>query len=432
MTEKVKHSRLFLWFVQVLKVCGRELLLVFRDEGVVIFFLLLNAVYPVLYALIYNPEVVRDERVVVIDDNRTAMSRDLIRRMDATQEVAIVGYAANMEEAREAMYRKDCYGILHVPRDFAQSVTRGEQGHISLYCDMSVMMRYKAMFTALTNVTQAMGNERLAAKIEPLTSMGGSIIESRQVPVGNPAMGIASAVLLFILPLVLQQSMILGIAMLHGGSIERRRRNGGRDPMAIEAGPAATIIGKMMCHQIVYVLPVIYVLHYVPLMFGFPQYGDLLHIICLAVPFIIVVSLMGQTLQAVVNERESVFLLFVTVMSACRPMVPCSIRQPMSTGCCGYRCLLCPSWPIWLSVSSIVVVIALGLLPARTTQTSSPASIWLKTASANTLRLKFRCLSCLSMKCNIRQAQECWCGASMKRCPSCWLCAARRRFLSTI
>ncbi len=311
MTEKIKHSRLFLWFIQVLRVCGRELLLVFRDEGVVIFFLLLNAVYPVFYALIYNPEVVRDERVVVVDDNRTAMSRDFIRRMDATQEVSIIGYAANMQEAQEAMHSKDCYGILHVPRDFSQSVTRGEQGHVSLYCDMSVMMRYKAMFTALTSVTQAMGNERLAAKVEPVLNMGSSIIESRQVPVGNPAMGIASAVLLFILPLVLQQSMILGIAMLHGGSIERRRRNGGRDPLAIEASPGATIIGKMMCHQIVYVLPVIYVLHYVPLMFGFPQYGDLFQIICLVVPFIIAVSLMGQTLQAFVNERESVFLLFV-------------------------------------------------------------------------------------------------------------------------
>ena len=311
MTDKVKHSRLFLWFVQVLRVCGRELLLVFRDEGVVIFFLLLNAVYPVLYALIYNPEVVRDERVVVVDDNRTALSRDLVRRLDGTQEVAIAGYAANMQEAQEAMHRKECYGILYVPRDFGQSICRGEQAHVSLYCDMSVMMRYKAMFTALSNVTQAMGNERMAAVVEPVLSMSGSIIENRQVPVGNPAMGIASAVLLFILPLVLQQSMILGIAMLHGGSIERRRRNGGRDPMAIEAGPAATIIGKMMCHQIIYVLPVVYVLHYVPLMFGFPQYGDLLHIICLAVPFIIAVSLMGQTLQAFVNERESVFLLFV-------------------------------------------------------------------------------------------------------------------------
>ena len=311
MSEKLKHSRLFLWCIQVLRVCGRELMLVFRDQGVVIFFLVLNALYPVLYALIYNPEVVRDERVVVVDDNRTAMSRDLVRRMDATQEVAIAGYAANMQEAQEAMHRKACYGILYIPRDFAQSVGRGEQGHVSLYCDMSVMMRYKAMFTALTGVTQAMGGERLAAVVEPVISMSGAVVENRQVPVGNPAMGIASAVLLFILPLVLQQSMILGIAMLHGGSIERRRRNGGRDPLAVEASPGATIVGKMMCHQIIYVIPVIYVLHYVPLMFGFPQYGNLLHIICLAVPFIVGVSFMGQTLSAVVNERESVFLLFV-------------------------------------------------------------------------------------------------------------------------
>ena len=311
MTDKVKHSRLFLWFIQVLRVCGRELLLVFRDQGVVIFFLLLNAVYPVLYALIYNPEVVRNERVVVVDDTRSQLSREIVRRLDATQEIAIAGYAANMQEAQDAMHRKECYGILHIPREFGQSVGRGDQGHLSLYCDMSVMMRYKAMFTALSNVTQAMGNERMAMRVEPVVSMSGAIVENRQVPVGNPAMGIASTVLLFILPLVLQQSMILGIAMLHGGSIERRRRNGGRDPMAIEASPGATIVGKMMCHQIVYVIPVIYVLHYIPLMFGFPQNGNFLHIICLAVPFVIAVSFMGQTLSAVVNERESVFLLFV-------------------------------------------------------------------------------------------------------------------------
>ena len=311
MAEKLKHSKFFLWCIQVLRVCGRELLLVFRDTGVVIFFLVLNAAYPVLYALIYNTEVVRNEPIVVVDDNRTPESRDFVRRFDATQEAAVIGYAANMQEAQEAMYNKSCYGILHIPRDFGQCVGRGDQAHVSLYCDMSVMMRYKAYFTALSSVTLALGSEKLEAVVEPVLNMSGSIVESRQVPVGNPAMGIASAVLLFILPLVLQQSMILGIAMLHGGSIERRRRNGGRDPMAVEASPGATIIGKMMCHQIIYTLPVIYVLHYVPLMFGFPQNGDILHVICLAVPFIIAVSLMGQTLSAVVNERESVFLLFV-------------------------------------------------------------------------------------------------------------------------
>lgn len=96
MAEKLKHSRLFLWFIQVLRVCGRELLLVFRDKGVVIFFLILNALYPLLYSLIYNTEVVRDEPVVVVDDNRTHESREYVRRLDATQEVAVVDYAANM------------------------------------------------------------------------------------------------------------------------------------------------------------------------------------------------------------------------------------------------------------------------------------------------------------------------------------------------
>ncbi len=167
MTEKMKHSRLFLWFIQVLRVCGRELLLVFRDAGVVIFFLVLNAIYPVLYSIIYNPEVVRNEPIVVVDDNRTPESRDIVRRLDATQEVAVIGYAANMQEAQEAMHQKSCYGILHIPRDFGQCVTRGEQAHVSLYCDMSVMMRYKAYFTALSNVTMALGNERMETVVEP-------------------------------------------------------------------------------------------------------------------------------------------------------------------------------------------------------------------------------------------------------------------------
>jgi len=309
--NKQQHNALMRWIIQIYQVCRREFYLVFRDEGVIIFFLVLNALYPVLYALIYNPELVRDEPVVVVDDNRSQLSRDFARRLDATQEVSIAGYAANMEEAQDMMHRKQCYGIIYFPRDFSACVARGEQGHVSLYCDMSVMMRYKAMYSALTNVTQSLSSEKQAAAVAPVLYNTGTIIESRQVPIGNTTMGIASAVLLFILPLVLQQSMILGIAMLHGGSIERRRKNLGRDPLAIEACVSATILGKTLCHQLIYVVPTVYVLHYLPMFFDFPQNSSLLDVLCLAVPFIIAVSLMGQTLQAFVNERESVFLLFV-------------------------------------------------------------------------------------------------------------------------
>jgi len=299
------------WFRQAAHVCHREFRLIFNDAGVMIFFILLSLVYPAFYSLIYNPEVVRNVKVVVVDDDRSALSRDFTRRLDATQEIAIVGYAANLEEAREMMKRKECYGIVKYPRDFAQNVDRGIQTHVELFCEMSVMMRYKSMFTALTAVTQSVSNERLASVISPVMYQSGSIIESRQVPLGNTSMGIASAVLLFVLPLVIQQSLVLGVLMLHGGNIERRRRNGGYDPLAVDACVSATIIGKTLCHVIMYIVPIFYVLVFTPMIFSFPQNANPLHVFMLAVPFVIAVSFMGQTLQAFVNERESVFLLYV-------------------------------------------------------------------------------------------------------------------------
>ena len=287
----------------------REFRLVLRDEGVVIFFFVLCAVYPILYSLIYNTEVLRDEHIAVVDDCRTQLSRELVRQLDATPEVKVVSYAANMQEARELMRRKECYSIVHIPRDFSSSVSRGTQGHVSVYSDMGLMLRYKNMLMAITEVTQSMGARVQEDVLAPVSYGGVGLIENRQVPIGNTAMGLASAILLFILPLIIQQSMLLGIGMLHGGSIERRRKNRGYDPMAEPASVSSTIIGKMLCHQIVYVVPVVYVLHFTPMIFDFPQNADLLQSVALAVPFVIAVSFMGQTLQAFINERESVFLM---------------------------------------------------------------------------------------------------------------------------
>ena len=297
------------WLLEIYRVWWREFRLVLRDEGVVIFFFVLCAVYPILYSLIYNTEVLRDEHIAVVDDCRTQLSRELVRQLDATPEVKVVSYAANMQEARELMRRKECYSIVHIPRDFSSSVSRGTQGHVSVYSDMGLMLRYKNMLMAITEVTQSMGARVQENVLAPVSYGGVGLIENRQVPIGNTAMGLASAILLFILPLIIQQSMLLGIGMLHGGSIERRRKNRGYDPMAEPASVSSTIIGKMLCHQIVYVVPVVYVLHFTPMIFDFPQNADLLQSVALAVPFVIAVSFMGQTLQAFINERESVFLM---------------------------------------------------------------------------------------------------------------------------
>ena len=319
----------------------REVSLAFHDEAVIIFFLVLCAVYPILYSLVYNTEVARDMKVIVVDDSRSQLSRQFVRELDATPDVAVMDYVSNMQDAHRLMNEHECYGILYFPRDFSTNVVSGQQGHISLYCDMGVLFRYKQMLSALTNVQEDICGKINAKKITLLSHNTGAVIKSRQVPLGNTGIGLASAVLPFVLIMVLQQSMILGICVLRGGSRERRLLNKGIDPLEVKAGVGASIVGKTLCHFMIYVVLMVYVLHFVPMFFDFPQNGNILHIFILMCPFLLAASFMGQTLQVFVNDRESAFLVIVFS----------SILFIFLTGVSWPRYLMSP---YWLAVGNVL------------------------------------------------------------------------------
>ena len=91
----------------------REYRAVFHDLGIVLFFFALPFAYPIVYAAVYNPEVVREVPMVVVDNARTPLSRELAREMDATPNAHIVSYCADMDEAKHMMYEKHCYCLLY-------------------------------------------------------------------------------------------------------------------------------------------------------------------------------------------------------------------------------------------------------------------------------------------------------------------------------
>ena len=137
----------------------REYHAVFQDFGVILFFFALPFVYPIVYAAVYNPEVVHEVPMVVVDNARTPLSRELAREMDATPHAHIVSYCANMDEAKRMMHEKNCYGILFIPSDFSQKIERGEQSVVSFYSDMSILLNYKGFLIALTDVTLNLGGQ---------------------------------------------------------------------------------------------------------------------------------------------------------------------------------------------------------------------------------------------------------------------------------
>ncbi|MDE7024362.1 MAG: ABC transporter permease, partial [Paramuribaculum sp.] len=264
---------------------------------------------------IYNPEIVTDLPVVVVDDSRTASSRDLVRMVDATQSIEVYNYVPDMAAARRVMNDHDCFGILHIPSDYDKRIGSGEQAVVNFYGEMSLLLRYRSFVAALTDIQLELGTRIQTRKLSEAgvitLSPAAAPVHSESIMLGDPTQGFASFVIPGILVLILQQSLILGVTMLTAGGKERRRANGGVDPLAVDAPISAQMLGRLMCYLCIYAPLVLYMLHIVPLLFSLPQVGSLWQGCVLIFPMLIASTFLGYCLSWFVKERESSMLVIV-------------------------------------------------------------------------------------------------------------------------
>lgn len=305
------------WITGMSKVWRREFSLVFKDPGVLLFFFGLPVLYPIVYTLIYNPEVVKEMAVVAVDKSATSESRAFLRKLDSTESIHIIGHAADLAEARRAMNEHECFGIIEVPADFSRRLGRSEQAVATFYSDMSLLLRYRQFSVALTDVQLATGAEIAQQSIDNAGLPGqmvGSLaspIKTDSVFIGDPTQGFASFIMPGLLVLIIQQSMVLGVTMLAGGHQERRRRNHGFDPLWVDASPSAIALGKTLCYMVIYLPILIYTLHIVPWMFKLPHVGSMWQAMLFMVPMLLASSMFAQMVSVFVTEREASMLVVV-------------------------------------------------------------------------------------------------------------------------
>ena len=194
---------------------------------------------------------------------------------------------------------------------------RGEVAAVELYCDMSLLLRYKSMLMAATEVANEMGATIQAKRVaelmnEEYTGNDGVPIPFKLVPIGNVSEGLASAIMPGVLMLILQQCIILAICFLGVTSRERARVKGGKDPLELEGvGALSTILGKSICYLMLMIVPTIFVVHFVPVIFDFPMNGDVVDITIFMLPYLLAVIFFGMLIQRFIPDRESTFLVFV-------------------------------------------------------------------------------------------------------------------------
>lgn len=300
----------------MLDVCGKELRKTVSDVGVLVFFIVVPLLYPLLYAYLYGRETVREVPVVAVDDCRSTTSREFLRKCDATPDLKIVSYCADMEEARNVIHNHKAYGIIQIPRELDKTLADGHQATINLYCDMSGLLYYKAMLSGCTMVSLDMNRDIQMVRLSGMSNHEKEVmtmpIENEYVTMFNPANGFQAFLIPAVLILVLQQTLVLGVAMMAGTEHERRRK--GELILGDEySNPITVLGGKALAYLLVYGFTATYVLCVVPWLFNMPQLWQLPTLVAFIVPFLLASIFFAISISFFVRDRESCFLLFVFV-----------------------------------------------------------------------------------------------------------------------
>ena len=294
---------------------AEEMKNVVRDEGVLIFFVLVPLLYPILYSCIYNNEVVREVPVAVVDNSHSSMSRMFIREFDASPDTRVAYHCNSLDEAKDLVGRQAVHGVIYFPQDFQTRINRMEQSHVSVYCDMSLMLTYKAIFQTASSVAA-----NINSKIQ--TSLSGNTtgredeitikpLDFDEIPMFNTTGGYGNFILPGVLMLIIQQTLLLGIGLSAGTA---REKNKYKELIPVSRhynGIFRIVLGKSICYFMIYSVIAAYVTLVIPRMFGFVSLVHAPDLVTFMLPYLLSCIFFGMMLSCLVRYRENVILLVV-------------------------------------------------------------------------------------------------------------------------
>jgi ABC-2 type transport system permease protein len=261
-------------------------------------------IYSVLYPQPYVGEVLRDVPVAVIDLDNSTASRSLVREIDVTEWVDVTLSAPDMDRARDAFYRRDVYGIVVIPAGFEQSILASRPAPVAAYSDGSYLLIYSNVIKAVATVAGTLGAQVNYARLTA-TGVDDSVARTMLSPVSvtsvsvfNPQGGYASYVVPAAFILILQQTLTMGIGLLHAG---RKLPSGRRLGATIAA------------YLILYLIWVAFTQILLPFLYGIPRTGSFGALLLISVPFICACIAMGFAIALAIPWREGV-VFFLVVM----------------------------------------------------------------------------------------------------------------------
>jgi len=236
--------------------------------------------YSFFYPTAYQAQQAEALPIIIVDEEQSSLSTRIIGQVAQSPNVEIQAITGNFAEAKQWVESQKADGILLLPDNLSQSLRHGETGGIGLYLSTANFLVTKQIGLGLaTSVEQTLADytERFGevSDFSPALSV-------HQIPLFNPLSGYGSYVFPAVAPLIIHQTILLGLSMLI--LVYRERK--------VELN-ANAFIGMCLAVFTIGCLGCFYLFGFSFWLFDYPRGGNLLGML-LAVP-VFIYTIIGMT-----------------------------------------------------------------------------------------------------------------------------------------
>jgi len=262
-------------------------------------------VYGIYYPQPYLNQILRKLPIAVVDNDLSDLSRQIVETLDASGALSVAVRTRTLVEARTAIDRGTAFAAVEIPPDAERDMLKGLTVHIPIYADATYLFMFRSTASGVATAVGTLTSE--------LVSRGarsdGSLVKAKLAssspadvllqPIFNPVGGYASYVVPAAFVLILQQTLLIGAAMLTGTALAK----GG--------GAFAGVFGRGIAHLTIYLPALALYLIVLPRIYGFSALGHLPQILALASVFLLATSFMGQAVGAWFTRPENATILLL-------------------------------------------------------------------------------------------------------------------------
>jgi ABC-2 type transport system permease protein len=307
-------------FDKIKRISIREFRMIWSDSRIRSVVLFAPFIYASLFCVVYIKHSLSELPIAVLQSDFSAPTRALVNMIEASPKLAITHQVQSVAEIEDLMLKGEIDGAITFPHDFSLELKQGHDSTVTAFVNASSMVAANMVGKAFNEVVQTFS---AGVELKTLMKKGVRLDEAKEqfMPIKldlrsmyNPAFNYSNFMIPGLLMSILQQVILLGVALSWTGEKEAKTL---KEVIQISDNPVVLMLGKALPYFLINLLVAEFYLRVVFPLNDIPMEGSWFIAISFTMLFIATIVTWGQWMSALCRTRlfATQALMFVAMPS---------------------------------------------------------------------------------------------------------------------